>query len=802
MPRLDDATGRPRPAGLSRRGFLIGVGVGAVATASLGAALLTPTPEVTSGSLDDEWLFGPYVAGATATDFDDSDLAAVTVPHCVTPLSWQEWDPATWQDLWVYRQRFDAPAALRAGRVFLRFDGVLSTATVYLNGRRIGYSDGGYLPLTCELTGQLTSRTNVLAVVVDGKWRQDVPPDLPRFHEPTAIDFYQPAGIYRPVSLAGTPDTFLADVFAEPVDVLTDGRSLIVHCTTDARTAVTEPVRLTASVSQRGTPVATTSVDLPGLPSGAATTDLRLTGLASVRLWDVTDPALCEVLVTLDVDGRQVHRMAVRTGFREARFTDDGFFLNGRRLKLFGVNRHQWYPYVGGAMPDRVQRRDALLLKEELNCTMVRCSHYPQSSAFLDACDELGLLVWEEIPGWDFVGDTRWRERALDDVADMVVRDRNHPSVIVWGTRVNETLGHLSLYDRTDLLAQRLDPTRACTGAVAGARGYLEALYRMAPGGTSVFSYNDYTKLHGRETEPRLRPPRQDTPYLVSEAVGTLVGPTHFRRTDRQSVQREQALLHAWVHERAAADDRYCGLLAWCGFDYPSGWLHSVDGVKYPGVSDIFRIPKLGAAFYQSQVDPSVRAVIEPGFYWDFGPDSPPDGPGRAAVIWSNCDRLSVFLDDRLVRTVSPRRDTFPHLRYPPFVTDLTIRSPHRPDLRIDGFVGRRLAARRRFSPDPALDTLTCVADDDRLVPDGQDATRIALRAVDRYGAPRPFVAGSLSFTVSGPAVLVGDNPLDFQATGGAGAVWLRTVRGQTGQVSLTATHPTLGTAATAIQVG
>ncbi len=799
---MDDATGLSRPAGVSRRRFLVGLGIGAVAATSLGTALLTRTPPDTSGSLADEWRFGPFVAGATEADFDDSYLTPVTVPHCVTPLSWQDWDPLTWESLWIYRQRFDTPAALRSGRAFLCFDGVLSTATVYLNGERIGSSDGGYLPLTCEVTGRLTSRTNVLAVVVDGRWHQDVPPDLPRFREPEAIDFYQPAGIYRPVSLVAAPTTFVSDVFAEPLDVLTASRAVNVHCTTDSLGPVTGPVRLTATLSQHGTQVATTSMDLPGLPAGTAMTTLRLTGLAAVRLWDVTDPALCDVLVTLAVGGTQVHQVPVRTGLREATFTDDGFFLNGRRLTLFGVNRHQWYPYVGGAMPDRVQRRDAQLLKEQLNCTMVRCSHYPQSSAFLDACDELGLMVWEEIPGWDFVGDARWRDRALDDVSDMVVRDRNHPSVIIWGTRVNETLGHVDLYGRTDLLAYELDPSRPCTGAVAHARGYREALYQMPDGGTSVFSYNDYSKLHGRQTQPRLRPPREGTPYLVSEAVGTLVGPTHFRRTDRVSVQREQALLHAWVHERAGADIRYAGLLGWCGFDYPSGGLHSVDGVKYPGVSDIFRIPKLGAAFYQSQVDPGTRVVIEPGFYWDFGPDSPATGPGPDAVIWSNCDRLELFLDGRHVHTARPQRKLFPHLAYPPFIANLTVHGERKPELRIDGFVGGRRALRRLFSPDPSFDTLTCVADDEALVPDGQDATRVVLRAVDRYGAPRPFVVGSLTFTVSGPAVLVGDNPLDFQAAGGACAVWLRSVRGQTGQVSLAATHPLLGAAATAVHIG
>lgn len=785
----------------SRRRFLVGLGVGVAGATSVGAALLGATSPATSGPFGDRWLFGEYIAGCTEVDFDDSRLTTVAVPHCVTPLSWQDWQPTAWETLWVYRQHFDAPQELRAGRAFLRLDGVLSATTVYLNGRRIGGREGGYLPITCEMTGLLRATGNVLAVTVDGRWRQDMPPDVPRFPKPSAIDFYQPAGMYRPVSVVGTPHTYLSDVYAEPVDVLTANRALTLYCTVNSAAQVPAPVRLTATLSQDGTMLASASTDLAGLPKGDTSVALGMSNLSAVRLWDVDDPALCDVVVTLEIDGEEVHQFPVRTGFREALFTENGFFLNGRRLTLFGLNRHQWYPYVGGAMPDRVQRRDAELLKNELNCNMVRCSHYPQSTAFLDACDELGIMVWEEVPGWDYVGDATWRDRALEDVHDMVVRDRNHPSIIVWGTRINETLGQLALYERTDLVALRLDPSRPCSGAVAGRRGYTEPLYPLAEGGSEVFAFNDYTPLNAPNALPRLRPPRGGVPYMVSEAIGSLVGHPHYRRVDPMAIQADQAALHSWVHELAAADDAYCGLLAWCGFDYPSGWYHNVDGVKYPGVSDFFRIPKLGAAFYQAQVDPAVRAVVAPTFYWDFGPNSPRTGPGRAAVIWSNCDRLVVYVGGRRVAIAKPRRDLFPHLPYPPFVVDLTVRPDTLPELRIDGYVGNEFVVRRMFSADTTSDTLSLVPDDSTINADGQDATRLVVRALDRYGAPRPFVTGSVLFGVTGPGVLVGDNPFDFEGAGGAGAVWLRSIQGLTGRVTVTASHTTLGTEEAAVQV-
>jgi beta-galactosidase len=227
-----------------------------------------------------------------------------------------------------------------------------------------------------------------------------------------------------------------------------------------------------------------------------------------------------------------------------------------------------------------------------------------------------------------------------------------------------------------------------------------------------------------------------------------------------------------------------------------------VSGVKYPGVVDFFRIPKLGAAFYQAQVDPTVRTVIAPAFYWDFGPNSPSTGPGRDAVIWSNCDRLAVYVGQRRVAVARPQRGLFPHLPHPPFFVDLTVHPDTAADLRIDGYVGTKFVARRLFCADPTLDTLSIVPDDTTIDADGQDATRLVVRALDRYGAARPFGTGSVLFGVTGPGVLVGDNPFDFEAAGGAGAVWLRSVRGLTGRVTVTASHTTLGTEETTIRVG
>jgi beta-galactosidase len=752
----------------------------------------------------DGWRFGPDVEGADLPGFDDSGFEAVTLPHTVVPLSWQEWDPAAWERVWVYRKHFDA-APFSGRRVFLDFDGAMTLATVTLNGIPVGEHLGGYLPFSCEITGALQPAGNVLAVRLDSGFNLNVPPDRPTPAASASVDFWQPGGIYRDVRLRMVPEVFLADVFAKPVNVLdAAARLVMVQVTVDAAVVPSGvssgTVEVAVSLRDEDRTVAAGRASVAITEPGQATATVTLTGLGEVALWDVDRPRLYHVVTTLLADGQPVDENRVRIGFREATFALDGFYLNGRRVKLFGVNRHQFFPFAGGAMPGRVQAADARIIRQELNCNMVRCSHYPQSPAFLDACDEIGLLVWEEAPGWGYLGDAAWLALASRDIGQMITRDRNHPSIVIWGARLNETPGDSAFYASTNELAHGLDDSRPTAGAMAGMR--LTTDYQQ-----DVFAENDYSSVTGPDgaKQPSLEPPVDGVgrPYLVTEAVGTLSGPARFyRRTDSQAVQQGQATAHARVHAIVAADPRYCGLLAWSGIDYPSGAGGNVyRGVKYTGVVDLFRELKPGAAIYRAQVDPRVRPVIAPAFYWDFGPSSPVASlPG--AMICANLERLEVYVADAHFASVTPDAGLYGSMAYPPSFVDFRgVEGSSLPDLRIDGYLGSELVASRSFSSDPSLDLLWMAADDDEISGDGVDATRVAFRAVDRYGAPRPYVTGSVTLSVSGPVVLVGQSPFDFAAAGGVGAAWIRSLPGSAGDVAVSASHPVLGQAMARVRV-
>jgi beta-galactosidase len=758
------------------------------------------------------WLFGPATDGSSLPGFDDSGFAAVTLPHTVAPLSWQEWNPASWERVWVYRKHFDAPEEFPGTRLFVDFGAALTHSTVTLNGTEVGDYLGGYLPFGFEITGLVQPTGNVLAVQLDSTFNLNVPPDRPAPAVTTSVDFWQPGGIYRDVRLRVLPQVFLADVFAKPVNVLdAAARQVVVQVTVDAAGVPGGGLpggglpgwgSVEVAVELRDDDFVIAAERVPVVISGAGqvTVTATLAGLGEITLWDVDQPKLYHVVATLLMDGVPVHDHRVRIGFREATFALDGFYLNGRRVKLLGVNRHQFFPFAGGAMPARVQAKDAEIIRGELNCNMVRCSHYPQSEAFFDACDELGLLAWEEAPGWGYLGDASWLALAARDIGQMIVRDRNHPSIVIWGARLNETPNNTAFYTSTNELAHGLDDSRQTAGAMAGMR--LTTDYQQ-----DVFAENDYSSIKDPDgvQEPTLEPPVDGVgrPYLVTETVGTLSGPARFyRRTDSQAVQQGQATAHGRVHAIAAADDRYCGVLAWSGIDYPSGAGGNVyRGVKYTGVVDLFRVAKPGAAIYQAQVDPLVRPVIAPAFYWDFGSSSPVTSL-PSAMICANVERLEVWVGGAHFASVTPDTGDYGSLAYPPSFVDFRgVDGSSLPDLRIDGYLGPDLVVSRSFASDPSSDQLALVFDDAEIVGDGVDATRLMFRALDLYGAPRPYVTGSVTLSVSGPAVLVGESPFDFAAAGGVGAVWIRSLPGAAGIVTVSASHPVLGDAVASVLV-
>jgi beta-galactosidase len=406
--------------------------------------------------LNRNWRYSPKIVdGVHAPEFDDINFERVAIPHTNIRLPWHSLDEKTYQFVSVYRRRFRLPPETDGQHVFVDFEGVMTVSSVWLNGTNLGEYKGGYTPFSFELTPHVHfDAENVLVVEVDSTERADIPPfgDL--------IDYLTFGGIYREVSLRIVPSTFLENVSARPRDVLTARPALDEDCFVQNLEPLSGPLTLEVQLCDRDQVLAkaTKRVSPSGITATPVAYPVRLEGLNTIRLWDLSAPNLYTLQVRLLRGGKAIDQVSRRFGFREARFTERGFELNGKIVKLRGLDRHQTFPWVGHAMPARAQRRDAEILRKELKCNIVRTSHYPQSHHFLDACDELGLLVLEEIPGWQHIGDEAWKQLAIDNVGRMIRRDWNHPSIVLWGVRINESSDDHDFYTRTNALAHQLDP--------------------------------------------------------------------------------------------------------------------------------------------------------------------------------------------------------------------------------------------------------------------------------------------------------------------------------------------------------
>jgi len=697
-------------------------------------------------------------------NFDDSKFDRVTIPHTNIRLPWHSFDEKSYEFVSIYRRRFRLPAAAHGKRVFVDFEGVMTASKVWINGAYLGEYKGGYTPFSFELTDHIDwSGDNVLAVEVDSTERADIPPFGYN------IDYLTFGGIYREVSLRVVSPTFIDNIFAQPKDVPSGKPKLDVLCELEigSRSPGVE-LSLEVALYDGERPVAKTAQPVPAWgDKGPKAQVLHLCNLGSIELWGLKSPKLYRVAVKLIENGRVIDNDSRRIGFREAKFTPQGFSINGSIVKLRGLDRHQTFPWVGQAMPGRVQRRDAIILCKNLKCNIVRTSHYPQSRHFLDACDELGLLVLEEIPGWQHIGDQAWQDLAVDNVGRMIRRDWNHPSIILWGVRINESLDNHDFYTRTNALAHRLDPTRQ-TG---GIRYFQESEFLE-----DVFTMNDFGWP--------LKPPNHPL-YLNTEFVG---GAYPTKTIDNTEHQREHTIRHARVHDQLASNPQYAGGIGWCAFDYNT---HSIfgsgDRICYHGVTDIFREPKPAAGFYKSQCDPDEEIVLEPAFHWATNDDS----VGFAnALVSSNCDHLKFFVNGKLATEADPDREQFKYLKYAPFTADLSSFPAGWGDLRIDGFVEGKQVISRTLSGLGKDQKFQLLPDDITLFADGADTTRVVLRVTDEFGAIRPYACDAIRMELSGPAEIIGDNP--FALIGGQGAIWIRAGE-QPGKVRLTAYHPFLG---------
>src|SRR5215467_9634306 len=297
---------------------------------------------------------------ATASNFDDSKFDSVIIPHTNVRLPWHGFDEKTYELVSLYRRRFKLPPEARGRHVFVDFDGAMTASTVWINGEKLGEYKGGYTPFSFEVTPHVKwDQENLLAVELDSSERPDIPPFG------GSIDYLTFGGIYRDVWLRIVPATYLENIFVRPRDVLADRPGVDALCFVAhlGQQKAQEKSRLTLEAELRDGDriMATARKTLP--PSAASAEpvlhELALSNFGAIKRWDLNTPYLYTIVVRLKQGNSTLDEDRRRFGFRQVQFTDHGFELNGKIIKLRGLNRHQTFPFVGQAMPARAQRRDA-----------------------------------------------------------------------------------------------------------------------------------------------------------------------------------------------------------------------------------------------------------------------------------------------------------------------------------------------------------------------------------------------------------------------------------------------------------
>ncbi len=734
-------------------------------------------------SFNDTWVFSEGFDAANAGRLQAGK--PVSLPHNAVELPFNYFDEASYQRAFTYQKVLAWRREFHGREVSLVFDAAMADAVVYLNGEEIIAHKDGYTPFEARLTDKLREGDNLITVKIDGSENPEIPPFGGR------IDYLTYAGIYRDVWLKVTDAVSIANLKIETRYALSDAKSVSIRCDLANPQGANFAGTITALLKDANGKVL---AEAAGESRGESVT-LEIKGLKGLSLWDIDSPVLYEVEAQLRSD-RGSDRLASRFGFRTAEFTTDGFKLNGRPLKIRGLNRHQAFPYVGYAMGRTAQERDAEILKNTLHCNLVRTSHYPQSKWFLDHCDRIGLLVFEEIPGWQHIGGESWKQEAIENVRRMIERDWNHPSIIIWGVRINESQDSHDFYVETNRLARELDPTRQ-TGGVRYITDseYLEDVYTM----------NDF--ILGNEELPganrprtALRPQQECTgltrkvPYMITEFGGHMF-PTKIY--DQEQRQAEHVRRHLEVLNAAYGDPSISGAVGWCMFDYNTHKdFGSGDRICYHGVMDMFRQPKFAAYVYASQGEPSESVVMKPVTFWARGERN--IGGVLPLIVLTNCDEVELKYGS-LVKRVGPDRENFPHLPHPPVVIDhrhftkdeLGVWGMKWEDAAFTGFIDGEPVASLRMVADPVPTTLEVVADSTALRAEGRDSVRVIVRALDQAGNVLPFLNDAVDVTVTGPARLLGPERLIFQ--GGSTGFWLETT-GAAGGIAVVVTSTRLGT--------
>ena len=709
------------------------------------------------------------VTGADAAAFDDSTWGYVDLPHStefVTPETPNAYTGISW-----YRKHFAKDSAFQGQKVFIEFEAAMQLADVWVNGTHRVQHQGGYAPFTIDVTSDVTyggadKADNVIAVKLDGAPNAAWPPGH------TSPDFQYHGGLYRNVNMHVTNALHITDaVYANKV---AGGGVFVTYPAVSANSATVNVATnvINESSTTKSATVLSEIVDTDSQVVGSATSTASIDPgadsnfshdiiLSNPKLWHPNTPNLYTLRSTVQDDTTLVDQMSTNIGIRRIEWTHaGGLSINGARFNAIGVNLHQETYGLGYAMPNRATYYEVKRIKEG-GSNFIRGSHYPHSPAFYDACDALGVLVLDAQSGWQCYYDTdAFKNATYQELRDMIRRDRNHPSVVAWEASLNES-------SFTDAWAQM-------------AHSIVHAEYPgdQAYSGQWTLSRSDISL---GASQANIRGSTDTRPIIIDEYGDWDYGGA--RSTSRQAREAGDA---AMLTQANNIQDSLSKNLALSWFSVGSYWDYadyggfSNYGNTKCGLVDMYRLPKHAYYFQQSQRDPSVSmpgVASGPMVYIanQWTASSP-----TTVRVYSNCEQVSLYLNDKLVATQSPDKGS--NLLHPPF--NFAVGSFASGTLRADGLIGGAVKASTTRMTPGSVKAIRLRPEATTLLADASDALLVFVDVVDANGTVVPTDTSNLTLGLSGAGSIVG--PTSIVMKGGQLAVWVRSTR-TPGTITLTA---------------
>jgi beta-galactosidase len=685
---------------------------------------------------------------------------AVNLPHSVRLEPVNASGGRNFQGLCWYSRRLQLPAEWKEKSVQILFEGAMQVAEVWLNDQKIATNYCGYLPFGIDLTRIAKfGEENILTVRLDNRDNRDVPPGKPQ----KELDFSYFGGLYRNVKLIVTDrvrisDPILADKVAGGGVFVSFSKVSETFAAVQVRTHVVNEhleattCKIVQELLEPAGRVVAESTSVQSLGAGEEANIVQNLAVADPLLWHPDHPHLYQLKTTLIAGEKLADEMTTRIGIRHIQFDrEHGLRINGEKFFSVGANRHQDHPYVGYALPDSVHYRDVKKLREA-GFSSFR-SHYPQSPAFMDACDELGMLAIVSNPGWQFVGGKLFQERCVQNARVMVRRDRNHPCVILWEAALNESKNG-PIHDRLQQAVHEEYPGDQCFTAGDRDEG--------TDGWDVDYLHNDGSKAGWiREWGDQVDNwTDQQSRSRVARAWG-------------EHAMLTQVRSHALrLNEIFSSADfkRLGGACLWAGIDCQRGYHREP---FQGGVLDGFRIGKFDYYFMQSQRSPDVRVPgLDDGpmvFVANFATFLSP----TTVMVFSNCEEVRLTIDGKEVGRKKPDAnlaiphppvtfdvDCFEHEQSTMYMTGVALVEKPPVEVVAEGIIGGKVVATHRVRPPGVARTIQLEADlcGRELVADGADWVRVYARICDSHGTLCPLAADEVEFVVEGDGRIIGDD--------------------------------------------